>query len=92
MKKAEYILLAENNFHEITVVANGSKQECETIMSQLIDKGFPVSYEIRENTIRRSWDNPITGKHYDLYQDGYEETRPMTQTEIDAYTLGRFNL
>lgn len=39
-------------------------------------------YEIHANEIKDSWNNPITGIHYDTYMDGSTDSRPMTSEEI----------
>lgn len=75
-----HIIWATHNRNHWERVFIGTLEECEKEMQELASDGG-YGYEIHENEIKDSWNNPCDGIHYDTYMDDSTESRPMTAKE-----------
>jgi hypothetical protein len=74
---AAYILWNTFNRSHWTIAASGSFVDCLKSYKELVgDDG--VGYEISTNEIVDSWDNEVSGFHFDTYADGTTLTIPIT--------------
>lgn len=76
-----HILWATHNRNHWERAFTGTLEDCKNELNELSSDGY--GYEIHPNEIKDSWNNPVTGIHYDAYMDDSTESRPMTAEEIE---------
>lgn len=73
-----HILWAVYDRHHWSIAFTGTHEECEKEQSEMGE-----GYEIHANEVRDSWNNAVTGIHYDTYMDNSTDSRAMTAEEIE---------
>lgn len=75
--RPDFLLWDVTNRNHWQIAARGTYEECQAALI-----AFGDGYEIHANEIKDTWNNVVTGMHFDTFMDDTSDMRPMTSEEI----------